>query len=848
VPLDPGAGLRAVALAELEVSFLGDPGVLVTGRGAGAARGRIGPIALEAGLDLDDRDRKDSLADLARPRDGLVVEHALDPERTLATPGDDGAAGDLNAARGRLWARAEADGLRLDLGSARAGITGSELGRYDRALFGAKGRAEGTLGPLRLEGSAFGATLREDARGNAPAAPAHDVLAATGGASLWLAHGDVVPGSEALRVEWRDPLTGRVLRQSRLVRGEDYELDWTAGRVVLAKPLASVGGASSVATGDPFLAPRAAVIADYLHATAGPGGEDLHGGRVGAAVGPLAVSAHAAEEERREGAWRLGAGQLSLDLGRLLRLRAEAARSEGTLFVRGGGPGFVRSTDGGHAFVPTSAPVGGANALHLEASGGAGPARLAAWWREREAGYSDAEFHEGRAARERGAELSAERGALSGSALWAERRGADPADPTGLAPLEASRMVLRTGFRGERLGLVAEGVHAETDAALHAEETSAGLRASWRVDPALGVELSHHQGLRVAGEGARDPTFTAAGAELTRRREVLAVRGGWGPEIGPRLLVSGERRGPGEAVYGTFTADPDAPDVLGGGSEVSALGARRRAAGAEVFTEEQFGRDAFGLRAARVFGASLEPAAGLRLSVSGERGERLRLDGSRAARRGAAGAAGAVLGPLRLAVRGEVRAEGDDAQAGAGGSAEWRAGRGLSLSLRTSWVHGSFEGRRALGFDATLAGAIRRERGSLLASLSRIAERRPGAVRRDAFVARLATTARLSRLEAGIGAGLSLQEAAGGRDDRLAGSVRARVQIVGPLDAAVEYARRASLGGGRLGALDAARAEAGVTEGENRLALGYTLIGFGGDGLTPAADTGRLYVRAQLAY
>jgi hypothetical protein len=72
--------------------------------------------------------------------------------------------------------------------------------------------------------------------------------------------------------------------------------------------------------------------------------------------------------------------------------------------------------------------------------------------------------------------------------------------------------------------------------------------------------------------------------------------------------------------------------------------------------------------------------------------------------------------------------------------------------------------------------------------------------------------------------------------------------VVGPADAAAEYARRAPLGGGELGALDALRAEAGLNVRESRLAVGYTLVGFGGDGLAPAEDTTRLYVRAQLAY
>jgi hypothetical protein len=315
------------------------------------------------------------------------------------------------------------------------------------------------------------------------------------------------------------------------------------------------------------------------------------------------------------------------------------------------------------------------------------------------------------------------------------------------------------------------------------------------------------------------------------------------------VIVSGERAHDGEAIYGTFTADPDAPDVLSGGAATSTLGARRRDGPVEAFVEDQLARDAFGLRTARVFGLSVAPRSGLRLTVSGERGERLRSDGSFAPRAAAAGTASWVLGPVRLAARGEVRTEGSDTQASAGGSAEWVPAPGLALAFRTSWLDGTVGAVDALGLDATLSGAYRRDTGSVLASLSRIVEERPGAAKRDGWIARLAgTAAAWRRLELGLGAALGLQQVAGVRDDRLAGSVRARVRIAGPADAAVEYARRAPLSGGDVGALDAVRAEAGLSAGESRLALGYTVIGFGGDGLAPAEDTRRLYVRAQLAY
>ncbi len=846
--LGAGAGSRVSALAalgEVEVAMLGGKRTLVTARGAAAARGRVGPFEYEAGVDVDDRDRH--LEDLGRPRDALAAEHALDPARTFVASGDAGAAGDRNPGRGRLWGRVEGEGLRLDLGNARTGLTGSELGRYDRAIFGAKALAVRDVGPLRLEATAFGATLRADEGGNAPPRAAHDVLAATGGAAFWLANRDVVPGSEAIRIEWRDPFTGRISGQRTLVRGEGYEIDWVVGRLTLAVPLSSVRPPETVLTGDPFAAQEASVVADYLFAAAGAAGEDLQGGRVGAALGPVAVSAHGAREDRPGGEYRLVSGAAAISLGPWLVARAEVARSSGALFEGARGDAFVHSSDGGIGFAAAGADGGSrADALHINADGEVGPIAYAGWWRERGAGYSDAEFHEPIAARERGAEISAERGSYLASVLLAERRGADPRDPAGLTLLDGRRLVVRGGWHGERAGLVGEVVDVSRDALDSAEETSAGARASYELDPSLTVDVSHHQGVRVAGAG-RDPTFTAAGATLVRGGAALSVRGGWGPEIGPRLLVSGERRRQGEAVYGTFTADPDAPSLLG--ERASALGARRRDGAAEIFTEEQFARDAFGLRQARVIGASLELARGLHLSLTAERGTRLRLDGSEASRRGAAGALGIVAGPLRVAARGEARSEGDDAQVAAGGSAEWMVAPGVHVGARTTWMHGTSEGREALAFEAAIGGALRRDRMSLLGSVSRLAERRPGAARRDGVLGRLAATADAwRRLELGLGAGIALQRVEGGSDDRISGSARARVRIHGPFDAAIEYARRAPLRGGDLGALDSLRAEAGVAARDCRFALGYNFIGFGGDGLSPAADTNRLYVRAQLAY
>jgi hypothetical protein len=844
---EPRDGSTAVGLAELELSVFGTPSPLFTGRGAGAARGRTGQIDWELGIDVDERDRHDA-ANLVRPRDSLVAQHALDPSRTFAATGDEAAADDRNAPRGRVWGRAETEDGRLEVGSTRASAGPGELGRYDRSIFGGRVEAKGALGPVRVEGAAFGATLRADSGGNGPPTPAHDVLRATGGMALWLSHGEVVPGSESLRIEARDPLTGRIAWGRPLIRAVDYEIEWESGRVALAVPLASVAPPAAVLTGDPFAAPAVAVIADYLFAAAATPDDDVAGGRAGVALGPVSLSARAASEERGGGdAWRLAGAGAALDLGPALNVRADVARTHGLLFGRGGGEAFARSDDG-MTFVSPAAPSRTADAVHLEASGGGGPVRAEGWWRERQAGYSDAEFLEAISARERGATVTAGGAAgPSGLVRLAERRGADPRDPTGLAPLDQKQLLARGAWQGSRLGLAIEGVRLEQDGEFaDGSATSAGARASWRFDPSLAVDVAHHQKLELGGD-ARDPTFTSAGATWSQGASSLGVRGGWGPALGPRLLVSGARSAPGEAVYGTFGADPDAPDVLGG--PAATLGVRQRTGAAEVFTEERYGQDLFGIRQTRVLGVTVRPLRGLVLSLSGENGERLRLDDSVVRHSAVAASAGLVRGPVRLAARGEVRDEGGDGHAAAGGSAEWMLAPGRSLAARISWMHGRSAGVEGLGLDASVAGAWRADRAGGLVSAARFVEQRPGQLRREGVALRLAVTADAgARVKGGVAAGVAWQEVAGASDDRVAGSARMQVRIAGPVDAAVEYARRAPLSGGSIGALDAGRVEAGLVSGEARVALGFLLVGFGGDGLTPASDTGRLYLRAQVAY
>jgi hypothetical protein len=839
VPLPPAARwAEGLLLGDLELS-LGAGGPRAAWRGTGAVSGGWRGLRFDAGLDLDDRD--DALAALARPREQQAAAPVPEPARTFLTAGDGSAPGDGNAGRGRVWARAEADGLRLSAGWTRAGLEGEGLGRYERALFGVRADGEGRVGPVRLFGDAFGAAGGTDERGLPPPRAAHQVLLATGGSLFYLAGTGVVAGSLSARAEWRDPHTGLTTAVRPLRRDVDYRLDEEAGRLLLLRPLATVAPPAVLLTGDPFAAAEARLVLDYLDAGQA-GAARLAGGRAGAEVGPVALEVRGAAEEGAREPWRLAGAAGSLALGPALQARVEVARTEGRLHEAG--TGFSRSADGGFSTFAAPPAEGGATAVHAEAHGEAGQASWRAWWRERPAGYSDEAHLEARAALERGAEAAGAVGALRLRLAVAERVGTDERDPSGVTALDARRAVARAAAPLGPVEVTAELLHERLGGPAGGEQAAAGLRGAWRAAGGLVLEASHTQAFAASGE-ITAATFTAAGASLAWRDGAIGLRGGWGPELGPRLVLSGARRDQRGDVHGSLGSDPGA---TGRGAAVgSVLGATSRAGAMEVFTEELVGEDALGLRAGRVVGIAAVPAPGLRLALSAERGERLLPSGESHARGAVGGSATWVGGPLRLAARGELVSEAGAARWVGGGDAAWRAADGLDVTLRALAARGSVAGLSAEDLDVGAGAAWRGASRSVLATVARVVEARPSTPRRDGWVAGLAAAGPVAGpVRLGLAARLALQRVAGVVDDRLSGSVRVEVWVVGPLDVAAEYARRAALGPRVLGDLDALRGEAGATLGPIRLGLGYVLVGYTGDGVTPNDTAGRAFLRATL--
>jgi hypothetical protein len=869
-----GEGKRAVELSgvggvlagvgDAELFFLGKPRFLITGRAALAARGSWRGFSGIVGFDVDDRDR-DGQAFLS-PRDPLSHRRLLDPTRSWLQGGDDSAADDANAPRGRVYARVAGHGARLDLGSLRSGLTGGELGRYDRALYGAKLSVDRRVGSLRLEGAVFGAPGKVEGPLSLAPRPAHEELAATGGSLYWLGHRDVVVGSEALRVERRDPFTGLLVESRALVPGVDYALDPVSGRVLLAAPLASFGGSALLSAADPTRAPLSTLVVDYNYLGSDETGLAT-GGRASASIGPLTVAASGAGENRELSQYRLGSARALLDLGPPLALELSVARSKGQAYrTEGATPGsgdFAFSPNGGLDLLAPEPLAGEGRAGLAELRGTAWRLKYAGWLRARERGFSDGDHLELADAHERGGSLSVAAGdaPLQAGISWSQRRHGDRLE----LGVPGARAYQRTdGHAYRRFGSFGGGIQVfdqalEVAGGGEGHQLAAGALGRYHLNPRWAVVAGHVQAVKNESV-LPDETFSSAGVEWSGDGGSLAARGGWGKALGPRVALSAERRGPGESTYGNVSFDPDGVPTLR--EQLSTIGTRRSTADGEVvvFSEEQFGRDLLGLRAGRAAGATVTPVAGLSFSARAERGARLTPNGEYRDRSAAGGSVSWVRGRLSLSGRGEAMGEGEgraqDRGVLAGGAASFRFSERLTLAARGVWSHTL---RRSLGehviaSDAALSLAWRGESVSLLGQVAHVTEappRRGGIpfVRRDTELAHLnAGFQAASRLSFGLGAHLGLSRQAGGRDLLVSGSARAVLRVAGPVDTAVEYATRARLEGQSPDSLHSTRAEIGLGVEQGRVAVGYNLFGFSGTGVDPAeADAGRLFLKMELA-
>ena len=310
----------------------------VDGRLAGYAKGQTkGGYTITGSIDTGEGELKDAFRRL-NDKDPRRVVQRLDPDDLYPTYGDDSTAYDDAPTSGRTYLRIERDASRLTFGDFRSDISNTEFLSQQRALYG-----------VELKYVTPSVTQNGDpkARVTLYAAqpdtlPQRDILRGTGGSIYFLSRQDINGGSETIRIETVDPITGRVLSRQVLSEGIDYEIDYIQGVITLTRPLGSSagdGGLISEGSGENDVN----LVAQYEYTpTAGSLDGASFGGRVEVyATDQLRLGFTASSDATGTADQITGGIDLRYDIGEQSYVEAEIAQTKG--------PGFGRafSTDGG---------------------------------------------------------------------------------------------------------------------------------------------------------------------------------------------------------------------------------------------------------------------------------------------------------------------------------------------------------------------------------------------------------------------------------------------------------------------------------------------------------------------
>lgn len=556
----------------------------------------------------------------ARPDD---IFRRLDPDLYYPTYGDDSTTvRDVNS-QGKLYVRLDWQQNRALWGNFSTGFDSVEYAQYQRALYGAaldwRSRGATALGDARSVLKVFGS--------QAESAPGHSEFLGTGGSLYYLRHTDVLPGSEQVVMEVRDPTTGRVEARVTLKSGIDYEMDDMQGRLILTRPLAQITreNVRTLTRDTPLDGYQQRLLVDYEYVPTGFDSDDVSVGLRGRQwLGDhVAIGATYVDEQRGGQDYDLRGADLTLQAGRGTYLQLEASRSQATA-----APIFY-SDNGGLSFLLRN-PLSGArrgDAKRVEARANFQELgwsqrewTVGAWWRDVDAGFSIARQDTGQALREYGAEFS---GQLSDTLTLYGRHSDAERGTQGLRQTQLTMdwQVTDDARLGGEVRRVSDRGSQSSDATL--------LAASWRQRLGSAWEL-YGVGQYTAddddGRYDRNNLLTVGARYLWGDRSSVGAEASSGSRGHGGKLDAEYRLTPDHTLYGAYQVSTDSTRRQWYDSALQSgwtLGQRWRVSNQiNVYNESQFIDDTRGGQGlAHTFGLDFLPAPGWTLGFTVMDGE-----------------------------------------------------------------------------------------------------------------------------------------------------------------------------------------------------------------------------------
>jgi len=311
-------------------------------RAAFYAKGKIEDgWQLTTSADTQEQPVKDLFSNFADKNPRYLLRR-IDPNAYYPVYGDDSTTLEDAPTQGKFYVRMEKDDTRFTWGNFQTQITGTDLIDYRRTLYGAnaehKSQEVTKFGERRTEINGFAAdpgTLSslEEFRG-------------TGGSLYYLRSQDVTIGSERVRIEVRDRDSGIVLSSKELVYGQDYEINYLQGRIILREPLSSTADGSGVVSSGSLSGNPAFLVAGYEY-TPGVTKIDsfVNGGRVSQWINDyLRFGATSYNQDNSAEGQDLKGADVIARYSPETYLKLESAKSEGA------GGGALNSQNGGFIF------------------------------------------------------------------------------------------------------------------------------------------------------------------------------------------------------------------------------------------------------------------------------------------------------------------------------------------------------------------------------------------------------------------------------------------------------------------------------------------------------------------
>ncbi|MHC4434909.1 MAG: porin family protein, partial [Planctomycetota bacterium] len=313
----------------------------------------------------------------------------MDADAHYPTFGDDSAVVEDAPTSGKFYIKAKKEETYGLWGNFKIGYTDNDLAHVDRGLYGANLHYQ----PLDTTGFGEPHLLLDGFVADPGTVAERDEFLGTGGSLYFLRRQDVLQGSERVRIEVRDKVSGIVVGVKNLTPVLDYDIDYLQGRILLAQPLSPIADDSLLVRSSSIGGNPVFLVVRYEFT---PGFDDpdtlATGGRVHYWFNDhIKVGVTASREEEADIENSLGGADLTLRRSADTWLKFETGRSKG--------PGVPTATsdDGGYDFGSTDSFSDGeddASAYRFEASVGlkdvfdSGRGRVTVYMQDFEAGYS----------------------------------------------------------------------------------------------------------------------------------------------------------------------------------------------------------------------------------------------------------------------------------------------------------------------------------------------------------------------------------------------------------------------------------------------------------------------------